>query len=70
MLSPDLLHALQAMGHGDAIAIVDANFPAAANARRLIESPGVGAPAPGDSISRRAFAAAGKLASTMAMASP
>ena len=45
LLSPDLLHALQAMGHGDAIAIVDANFPAAANARRLIESPGVGAPA-------------------------
>ena len=45
LLSPDLLHALQSMGHGDAIAIVDANFPAAANARRLIESPGIGAPA-------------------------
>ena len=45
LLSPDLLHALQAMGHGAAIAIVAANFPAAANARRLIESPGVGAPA-------------------------
>lgn len=27
-LSPDLLHALRAMGHGDDIVIVDANFPA------------------------------------------
>ena len=45
LLSPDLLHALAAMGHGDAIAIVDANFPAASNAKRLIESPGSGAPA-------------------------
>jgi L-fucose mutarotase len=45
LLSADLLHALQSMGHGDSIAIVDANFPAAANAKRLIESPGTGAPA-------------------------
>jgi L-fucose mutarotase len=45
LLSPDLLHALAAMGHGDSVAIVDANFPAAANAKRLIESPGSGAPA-------------------------
>ena len=44
LLSPDLLHALAAMGHGDEIAIVDANFPAASNAQRLIESPGAGAP--------------------------
>ncbi|MBL8588927.1 MAG: ribose ABC transporter [Methylobacteriaceae bacterium] len=29
LLSPDLLAALRAMGHGDEIAIVDANFPAA-----------------------------------------
>ncbi|MCL4171197.1 UNVERIFIED_CONTAM: hypothetical protein GTU68_026324, partial [Idotea baltica] len=28
ILSPDLLHALRAMGHGDRLAIVDANFPA------------------------------------------
>ena len=27
LLTPDLLHALASMGHGDAIAIVDANFP-------------------------------------------
>ena len=45
MLSPDLLHALASMGHGDTIAIVDGNFPATANARRLIEVPGIGAPA-------------------------
>jgi len=43
LLSPDLLHALAAMGHGDSIAIVDANFPAASNAQRLIESRGSGA---------------------------
>ena len=28
ILSPDLLYTLRAMGHGDEIAIVDANFPA------------------------------------------
>lgn len=40
LLSADLLHALAAMGHGDTIALVDANFPAAARARRLIVMPG------------------------------
>jgi L-fucose mutarotase len=38
LLSPPLLTALAEMGHGDEIAIVDANFPAAANARRLIHA--------------------------------
>jgi L-fucose mutarotase len=28
ILGPDLLHILRAMGHGDEIAIVDANYPA------------------------------------------
>ena len=28
ILSPDLLHTLRAMGHGDEIVLVDANFPA------------------------------------------
>ena len=28
ILSPDLLYTLRAMGHGDEIALVDANFPA------------------------------------------
>src|SRR5262249_2477817 len=44
LLSADLLHALRAMGHGDEIVIVDANFPAASNARRLIRLDGVDAP--------------------------
>jgi len=44
LLSPDLLHALRSMGHGDEIAIVDANFPAVTNARRLIRLDGVEAP--------------------------
>lgn len=30
LIGPDLLYALAAMGHGDEIVIVDANFPAAA----------------------------------------
>ena len=28
LLTPDLLHALAAMGHGDRIVLVDANYPA------------------------------------------
>ncbi|WP_022705566.1 RbsD/FucU family protein [Pseudorhodobacter ferrugineus] len=43
LLSPDLLHVLAAMGHGDEIAIVDANFPGTACAQRLIRMDGVGA---------------------------
>src|SRR5215469_1511744 len=45
LLSPDLLHALAAMGHGDRIALVDANFPALSHAKRLIELPGIATPA-------------------------
>jgi L-fucose mutarotase len=43
ILGPELLATLRAMGHADEIAIVDANFPAAANARRLIRAEGVSA---------------------------
>jgi L-fucose mutarotase len=43
ILSPELLHALAAMGHGDEIAVVDANFPAVSVARRLIRLDGVAA---------------------------
>ena len=43
LLTPGLLHTLAAMGHGDRIAIVDANFPGAANARLLHELPGIDA---------------------------
>ena len=31
LLSPDLLHALASMGHGDEIVIGDANFPSGKN---------------------------------------
>lgn len=44
LLTPDLLHALASMGHGDEIAIVDANFPAASTARRLLTLDGIDAP--------------------------
>lgn len=44
LLGPDLLHVLASMGHGDELAIVDANFPAAAVAQRLVRLPGADAP--------------------------
>ncbi len=44
LLGPDLLHALASMGHGDTIAIVDANFPAATMGRRVVEVRGASAP--------------------------
>lgn len=45
LLTPDLLHALASMGHGDEIAIVDAHFPAASLAKRLIRLDAAEAPA-------------------------
>jgi L-fucose mutarotase len=42
LLGPELLHALRAMGHGDEIALVDGNYPAAEHARRLIRADGHG----------------------------
>ena len=45
LLTPDLLHALASMGHGDEIVLADANFPATTHARRLIHLPGIAAPA-------------------------
>ncbi len=42
LLSPELLSVLAEMGHGDDLAIVDANFPAVTMARRLVR---VSAPA-------------------------
>ncbi|MDI4664806.1 transporter [Xanthobacter autotrophicus] len=44
LLGPDLLATLRAMGHGDEIAIVDANYPAQAHARRLVRMDGHDAP--------------------------
>lgn len=42
-LSPDLLHSLRAMGHGDDIVIADANFPATSLATRCHRLDGVSA---------------------------
>lgn len=44
LLSPDLLHVLASMGHGDEIVLADANFPAATHARRLVTMAGADAP--------------------------
>ncbi len=43
LLTPELLKILRAMGHGDEIAIVDANYPAVTDARRLVRLAGVDA---------------------------
>lgn len=43
MLGPELLRHLRAMGHGDEVAVVDANFPAESSARRLIRLDGCSA---------------------------
>ena len=44
LLGPDLLHALASMGHGDELAIVDANFPAATMGQRVVEVRGANSP--------------------------
>ena len=44
LLGADLLHALASMGHGDTIAIVDANFPATTMGRRVVDVRGANAP--------------------------
>jgi L-fucose mutarotase len=41
LLNADLLGHLAAMGHGDVLAIVDRNFPAASTATRLVDLSGV-----------------------------
>lgn len=41
VLGPELLKIVRAMGHGDEIAVVDANFPAETNAQRLVRMEGV-----------------------------
>ena len=42
--TPELLHTLAAMGHGDEIVIVDAHFPAVSLARRLVRLDGADLP--------------------------
>ena len=45
LLDAPLLAVLAEMGHGDELAIVDANFAAASHARRLVHAGGSGSPA-------------------------
>jgi len=40
VLSPELMYVLLEMGHGDEIVLADGNFPAAANAQRLVRCDG------------------------------
>ncbi len=40
IITPELLKILDEMGHGDSIVIGDGNFPAAANAKRLVRLDG------------------------------
>jgi L-fucose mutarotase len=41
ILSPDLLRILRAMGHGDEIAIVDANYPSSSAGPQIVRLDGV-----------------------------
>jgi L-fucose mutarotase len=50
ILGPDLLATLRAMGHGDEIAVVDGNYPALEDARRLVRADGHGVIAIVDAI--------------------
>ncbi|WP_454848062.1 RbsD/FucU family protein [Rhizobium binxianense] len=50
LLGPDLLHALQSMGHGDDIVIADANFPSGTMGPRVIRADGVSATAMAEAI--------------------
>jgi L-fucose mutarotase len=50
LLGPELLAILRGMGHGDEIAVVDANFPAGAPGRPLVRVDGVDAVRVADAI--------------------
>ncbi|QDT41382.1 L-fucose mutarotase [Gimesia alba] len=44
ILSPDLMHTIMNMGHGDDIVLADGNFPADSHAQRIIRLDGHGVP--------------------------
>ena len=44
ILSPELLHALRSMGHGDKLVLADANSPSASLAKKLIRLDGANIP--------------------------
>lgn len=43
IISPELLHVLMEMGHGDEICLADGNFPAASMGKRVVRLDGHGA---------------------------
>ena len=42
IITPELMKVMMEMGHGDELVLADGNFPAAANAQRLIRCDGLG----------------------------
>lgn len=40
-ISPDLMAVMMQMGHGDELVLADANFPADANAQRIVRADGI-----------------------------
>ena len=50
LIGPELLWILRSMGHGDEIAIVDANYPAQAHGKRVVRMDGHSAPAILDAV--------------------
>ncbi|SIQ21148.1 L-fucose mutarotase [Alkalispirochaeta americana] len=44
IISPELLHVLASMGHGDELVLGDGNFPAATLGRRVVRADGHGVP--------------------------
>lgn len=44
IISPELMKIMMEMGHSDVLILADANFPAAAHAKRLIRAEGVEVP--------------------------
>lgn len=43
-VSPDLIHTLMSMGHGDEIVLADGNFPADSVAQRIVRADGLSVP--------------------------
>lgn len=50
IISPDLMHTLMKMGHGDDLVLADGNFPADSHAQRIIRLDGHGVPEVLDAI--------------------
>jgi L-fucose mutarotase len=42
LISPELMHVLMKMGHGDELVLADGNFPADSNAQRIVRADGHG----------------------------